>query len=328
MAEPVLIEYRNIRVVVLLDIPGPYCEKKLTCFRNDCKNGGTCIVVGRSEKCVCLKGFDGRRCEINNQCRKNPCLNKGICVPSFPRYQCKCQPEFTGRKCAKQRRMLYALKFQPKSNHLVKIKDIPPLSEMTMSLFVKFQNSGISKNRGTIFSMKFEDKHSFLSEGFALTGFPSVSLVAFKRTFAITYARSDFWHSFVLMWDGMIDKIYVYWDGIEVAKDKTFQSKRITKLNSTLALGEDLISTEESEPFVGAISQVNIWDTILPKEFARKKKCGLKGNLLSWDAFQSNIHGDVVIEQYVDLCKGKHCNESDCYCYKQNLTESDLLNIV
>ncbi|XP_067126339.1 neurogenic locus Notch protein-like [Centruroides vittatus] len=301
---------------------GRYCEKKLTCFRNDCKNGGTCIVLGRSEKCVCLKGFNGRRCEINNQCRKNPCLNKGICVPSFPRYQCKCQPEFTGRKCAKQRRMLYALKFQPKSNHLVKIKDIPPLSEMTMSLFVKFQNSGISKNRETISSMKFEDKHSFISEGFALIGFPSVSLVAFKRTFALTYAKSDFWHFFVLMWDGMIDKIYVYWDGIEVAKDKTFQSKGITKLNSTLALGEDLISREESEPFVGAISQVNIWDTILPKEFARKKKCGLKGNLLSWDVFQSNIHRDVVIEQYVDLCTaGKHCNKSECYCYKQNLTK-------
>ncbi|XP_023219915.1 kielin/chordin-like protein [Centruroides sculpturatus] len=192
---------------------------------------------------------------------------------------------------------------------------------MTMSLFVKFPNSGISENRGTIFSLKFEDKYSYVPEGFALSDFPYVRLVAFKRIFTITYAESDFWHSFVLMWDGMIGKIYVYWDGTEVTKDKTFQSKRITKLNSSLALGQNLIGRGESEPFVGAISQVNIWDTMLPKDFVRKKRCGLKGNVLSWDAVQSNVYGDVGIEQYVDLCKGKLCNTTECYCYKQNLAE-------
>ncbi|XP_035230192.1 fibropellin-3-like, partial [Stegodyphus dumicola] len=83
-----------------------YKEEKKTCIGpcspNPCNNGGTCLDVRRSYRCVCPYGYKGRKCEIEtneDSCDVNPCLNDGICVRNGSGFTCLCKSPFGGMIC-------------------------------------------------------------------------------------------------------------------------------------------------------------------------------------------------------------------------------------
>ncbi|CAG2226950.1 Tenascin-R,Techylectin-5B,Fibrinogen C domain-containing protein 1-A,Fibrinogen C domain-containing protein 1,Fibrinogen C domain-containing protein 1-B,Ficolin-2,Tenascin,Ficolin-1,Microfibril-associated glycoprotein 4,Techylectin-5A [Mytilus edulis] len=71
---------------------------KTSCKDGHCYNGGTCIEVGESFKCLCPFGYNGSNCR-NSSCSTEPCLNNGSCTVNGTSYVCSCQDGYNGTQC-------------------------------------------------------------------------------------------------------------------------------------------------------------------------------------------------------------------------------------
>ncbi|XP_071177358.1 fibropellin-3-like isoform X2 [Mytilus edulis] len=69
-----------------------------SCDDEPCRNGGTCIEVGKSFNCDCPIGFNGSKCE-DSPCSTEPCLNNGSCTVHETSYVCSCQDGYNGTEC-------------------------------------------------------------------------------------------------------------------------------------------------------------------------------------------------------------------------------------
>lgn len=72
---------------------GALCENPINmCNLQVCQNGGTCTVVNNTDvSCRCLPGFQGRYCEYSTDpCAIRPCLNGGQCIASGLTFACNC----------------------------------------------------------------------------------------------------------------------------------------------------------------------------------------------------------------------------------------------
>ncbi|VDH97393.1 Hypothetical predicted protein [Mytilus galloprovincialis] len=69
-----------------------------SCKDGHCYNGGTCIEVGESFKCLCPFGYNGSNCK-NSSCSTEPCLNNGSCIVNGTSYVCSCQDGYNGTQC-------------------------------------------------------------------------------------------------------------------------------------------------------------------------------------------------------------------------------------
>lgn len=85
-------------------LDGSTCENdSRSCGTLRCLNGGTCISVQKSSKCVCLLGFTGPECQFpaSSPCHSSPCYNRGTCqaTKEAPFYRCNCPVNFNGLNC-------------------------------------------------------------------------------------------------------------------------------------------------------------------------------------------------------------------------------------
>lgn len=84
---------------------GATCENDShTCGTLHCLNGGTCISMHKSSKCVCAAAFTGPECQYpaSSPCISNPCYNGGTCEflsDASPYYHCNCPANFNGLNC-------------------------------------------------------------------------------------------------------------------------------------------------------------------------------------------------------------------------------------
>ena len=72
---------------------GTLCESRVNkCSLPVCQNGGTCLMVnGTDAICQCLPSFQGKYCEyLTDPCSIQPCLNGGQCIASFLTFTCSC----------------------------------------------------------------------------------------------------------------------------------------------------------------------------------------------------------------------------------------------
>lgn len=84
---------------------GATCENdSRTCGNLHCLNGGTCISIHKSSKCMCTPAFTGPECQYpaSSPCTSNPCYNGGTCEffsDASPYYRCNCPANFNGLNC-------------------------------------------------------------------------------------------------------------------------------------------------------------------------------------------------------------------------------------
>uniref|UniRef100_A0A8V5H3B8 Neurogenic locus notch homolog protein 1 n=1 Tax=Melopsittacus undulatus TaxID=13146 RepID=A0A8V5H3B8_MELUD len=84
---------------------GATCENdSRTCGNLHCLNGGTCISIHKSSKCMCAPAFTGPECQYpaSSPCTSNPCYNGGTCEffsDASPFYRCNCPANFNGLNC-------------------------------------------------------------------------------------------------------------------------------------------------------------------------------------------------------------------------------------
>ncbi len=72
---------------------GVLCENPINmCDLRVCQNGGTCTVVNMtSVSCQCLSSYQGTYCEYStNPCLIQPCMNGGQCIASGLTFSCNC----------------------------------------------------------------------------------------------------------------------------------------------------------------------------------------------------------------------------------------------
>ena len=72
---------------------GTLCETFIDmCSLKVCQNNGTCTVVNSTDvSCQCASGYQGKYCEYStNPCSVQPCLNNGICIASGLTFSCNC----------------------------------------------------------------------------------------------------------------------------------------------------------------------------------------------------------------------------------------------
>lgn len=78
-----------------------------------CNKRGTCIKVGDTYSCSCLKSYDGKYCQHSVKTKKphpcgdvnTPCNNRGFCkyYKSKKSYKCVCSKKYWGNRCQHQR---------------------------------------------------------------------------------------------------------------------------------------------------------------------------------------------------------------------------------
>ncbi|CAF0850468.1 unnamed protein product [Adineta steineri] len=72
---------------------GPLCENLIDmCTLKVCQNGGTCTIInGTNVLCQCPIGYQGKYCEYSTDpCSLKPCLNNGQCIASGTTFTCNC----------------------------------------------------------------------------------------------------------------------------------------------------------------------------------------------------------------------------------------------
>nr|XP_054755377.1 fibropellin-1-like [Lytechinus pictus] len=81
-------------------IAGEFCEIVNECFLNDiCENGGTCVPLIDSSKCICPIYFTGDRCEIPWCPAEVVCHGNGNCAVIDGEPACFCFPSWVGSFC-------------------------------------------------------------------------------------------------------------------------------------------------------------------------------------------------------------------------------------
>jgi len=81
---------------------GVLCENPINmCSLRVCQNGGTCSIVNGTISCQCLPSYQGTFCEYSTDpCSIQPCLNNGQCIASGATFTCNCaQTMYTGPRC-------------------------------------------------------------------------------------------------------------------------------------------------------------------------------------------------------------------------------------
>lgn len=95
-------------------------------------------------------------------------------------------------------------------------------------------------------------------------------------------------------------------DGTIKDSGTSLQEGHVIKGGGVVVIGQDQDYVpgdpgwfQYSESFVGSISGVNLWNTVLPQDevLRMSNTCNVGiGNALQWSDFQNKIHGDVILE--------------------------------
>ncbi|XP_013397947.1 deleted in malignant brain tumors 1 protein-like [Lingula anatina] len=69
------------------------------CSSRPCQNGGTCVDMVNSYRCLCSVGYYGTNCQEISECSSRPCQNGGTCVDMVNSYGCLCSAGYYGTNC-------------------------------------------------------------------------------------------------------------------------------------------------------------------------------------------------------------------------------------
>ncbi|CAF4535527.1 unnamed protein product [Rotaria sp. Silwood1] len=96
------------RCVCPMGYTGERCQYSIAQIRcesvnipNNCRNGGTCMLIGMSTQCFCTSMYTGTLCEnLADMCSLRVCQNGGTClIVNGTNVRCQCLPSFQGTYC-------------------------------------------------------------------------------------------------------------------------------------------------------------------------------------------------------------------------------------
>lgn len=78
---------------------GDRCEVSGSCISEPCSSTGSCVQHSKlNHSCICDVGYTGQRCdELVDYCSSSPCINGGTCISLIGSFKCLCIPGFTGQ---------------------------------------------------------------------------------------------------------------------------------------------------------------------------------------------------------------------------------------
>ncbi|XP_078382468.1 C-reactive protein 1.1-like [Oculina patagonica] len=111
------------------------------------------------------------------------------------------------------------------------------------------------------------------------------------------------WHHVCMAWANANGSWKLTIDGIITDSGTSFQAGHVINGGGVVVIGQDqdyvLGGFQYSESFVGSISGMNLWSTVLPQDevLRMSETCNVGiGNVLQWSDFENKIHGDVILE--------------------------------
>ncbi|TRY57481.1 hypothetical protein DNTS_014228 [Danionella cerebrum] len=280
---------------------GDNCEVDVDeCYSAPCLNGATCMDAVNDFWCECVNGYRGRLCQVDiDDCDPNLCLNGATCLDEVAAFTCRCPPGFNGTRCETEMPYSFDLEFDVSGIHGYVMMDghMPSLSQITCSFWMR---SSDTVNYGTPISYAVEGSDN----AFLLIDYNGwVLYVNGKERITDCPAVNDgLWHHIAVTWRSKDGDWRVYIDGNPSDGGKGLSIGTSIPGGGALVLGQDQDQRGDGfnpvESFVGALSQLNIWNYVISAQQIRSlaSSCARdlqKGNVFAWPDFLGGVTGRV-----------------------------------
>ncbi|XP_066591150.1 sushi, von Willebrand factor type A, EGF and pentraxin domain-containing protein 1-like isoform X2 [Prorops nasuta] len=280
----------------------------LPCHENAiCVNLAEINATRNSYRCECPSGYTGSDCATKiNFCHSESCENNGTCLSGITNYTCVCSVPFTGIQCETELSSDYVMHFSKSgiTDYVMMKGPSRNISEISVCLWL--QSLDVF-NYGTILSYATE----FSDNAFTITDYNGfVVYVNGDKVVTDIKVNDGYWHFLCVTWESSDGNWSIFIDG-HLKDNGSFLSKGIDiQSNGFFVIGQEQDRVgggfSESESFLGKLSLLDIWSTVLSEVDVAKllNTCDrYHGDLFAWSQMQEFMHGDIVILKS-PFCRG------------------------
>ncbi|KAJ7385075.1 Neuronal pentraxin-1 [Desmophyllum pertusum] len=114
--------------------------------------------------------------------------------------------------------------------------------------------------------------------------------------------EDDDWHHICFTWSSANGDYEFFKDGVSVGSGSGLHSGGHITSGGTTVIGQDQDTVggdfDADQAFVGALTQVNVWGTVLSASDikAQASTCHIsQGSVNWWSQFKDNVHGGVIV---------------------------------
>ncbi|CAH1779630.1 unnamed protein product [Owenia fusiformis] len=276
------------------------------CLNDPCDNGGTCNNIENDFYCNCTEGYEGKRCEVElNECLSDPCVNGATCR-NFPGgYTCDCQPLTGGVHCQMNLTSDYDLIFREGSVLDYSSLSLPyDLYALTLCLWLR---SDDTKNYGTPVSYAVESNWLSADDTNTITLYDigQLQLYVNGESVRTNISLNDgSWQHICVTWASGGGQWQIYINGTIMAVGSQLAAGTYIRGGGAFVLGQEQDGYERlfnpQEAFIGELTQVNVYDSVLPEEsindIANSTYCNMAlGDVLNWPQFATGLNGNVEV---------------------------------
>ncbi|XP_071494914.1 sushi, von Willebrand factor type A, EGF and pentraxin domain-containing protein 1-like [Diadema antillarum] len=311
-----------------LGYTGRYCELiKDYCVSSPCYGNATCSSSNTGYACACPPGFEGHNCDVNiDEChtRNVTCENGGICIDAINDYHCICPLGFDGVHCQTVLSSDYDLHFDTvRTVNRAELEGVlPDLFEFTLAFWMRTSDR---VNFGTpiSYAVRGAEGEEDVDNALTLQDYNNFVLSVNGESVAtyVSANQDDRWYFITVTWSNHKGAWSLYLDGRLETSGKRLSSKRPIRGRGMFVVGQEQDSYNGSyvpkESFLGAITQVNMWDYAMDLDeiLNLNASCSSTGNVLSWAQLSTGINGEVRVQSPSRQCSAlDDCAAAPDYC--------------
>ncbi|XP_071494926.1 sushi, von Willebrand factor type A, EGF and pentraxin domain-containing protein 1-like [Diadema antillarum] len=311
-----------------LGYTGRYCELiRDYCLSSPCYGNATCSSSNTGYACACPPGFEGHDCDVNiDEChtRNVTCENGGICTDAISDYYCICPLGFDGVHCQTELSSDYDLHFDiVRTVNRAELEGVlPDLFEFTLAFWMRTSDR---VNFGTpiSYAVRGAEGEEDVDNALTLQDYNNFVLSVNGESVAtyVSANQDDRWYFITVTWSNHKGAWSLYLDGRLETSGKRLSSKRPIRGRGMFVVGQEQDSYNGSyvpkESFLGAITQVNMWDYAMDLDeiLNLQASCSPTGNVLSWAQLSTGINGEVRVQSPSRQCSAlDDCAAAPDYC--------------